>query len=558
MATKKYDDLTRDEMVRLLEARDRRDATRFGLVWEANEIERDKALNSDFVAMDLDEKLSCGLGAGKDGPWKNLIIEGDNFDALRYLKMTFAGRVKCIYIDPPYNTGNKDFVYNDHYVDKEDLWRHSTWCEFIHQRLVLAKELLSENGVIFVSIDDNEIHTLGMLMQRVFGESNFIANIVWQKRTSPDARIDLGPAHDYVVVFARAKQQVQFGTMSLSDKQKAAYKNPDNDPRGPWVSSDFTAQGYRPNQMYKIKTPGGAIYEPPAGVCWKNVEPTFLQLVKDKRIWFGKDGKAMPRRKTFLSETEGIKSWTWWPNTEVGHNQEAKKEMLDVLPESADEAFSTPKPVRLVQRIVEMTTSGGDIVLDFFAGSGTTAHAVHKLNKEDGGSRRVILVSSTEATEDEPKKNLCRDVCAERVRRVIKGYGKGDSKVEGLGGDFAYLRTRRIPIGELTEIEHDQVWTALQLTHCPTVGSFDDKAPFMTAETEEEGGTLFYVPSLKAANTRALVKAVKDARSAVLYTWQPDLARLRLKNANNVQIEAVPQVLARRFGVRGLWGGGGI
>jgi adenine-specific DNA-methyltransferase len=173
MAKKKYDDLSHDELVRLLESRDRRDATRFGLVWEANEIERDRALNNDFVALDLDKSLCAGAG-----PWRNLIIEGDNFDALRYLRMTFAGRVKCIYIDPPYNTGNKDFVYNDRFVDKEDLWRHSKWCEFMFQRLTLAKDLLRQDGVIFVSIDDNELHHLALLMNRVFGENNFVANVI--------------------------------------------------------------------------------------------------------------------------------------------------------------------------------------------------------------------------------------------------------------------------------------------------------------------------------------------------------------------------------------------
>ncbi len=175
----RYDDLTHEELVRLLEARDRRDATRFGLVWEANEIERDKALNGDFVALDLDEKLSCG-----EAPYKNLIIEGDNFDALRHLRMCYAGKVKCIYIDPPYNTGNKDFVYNDRFVDKEDGWRHSKWCEFMFQRLTLAKDLLTQDGVIFVSIDDNEVATLRLLMDRIFGAGNFVANCIWQKRYS--------------------------------------------------------------------------------------------------------------------------------------------------------------------------------------------------------------------------------------------------------------------------------------------------------------------------------------------------------------------------------------
>ncbi len=176
-AASRYDHLSKDELLRLLAARDRRDATRFGLVWEANEIDRDEAINSDFVALDLVPEQSVGAE-----PWRNLIIEGDNFDALRALRMTHAGRVKCIYIDPPYNTGNRDFVYNDRFVDVNDSWRHSTWCEFMYQRLLLAKDLLRQDGVIFVSIDDNEIFALGMLMKRVFSEANFIANVIWQKR----------------------------------------------------------------------------------------------------------------------------------------------------------------------------------------------------------------------------------------------------------------------------------------------------------------------------------------------------------------------------------------
>ena len=188
-----YAHLSQPDLVRLLEARDRRDATRHGLVWEADEIERDHALNSDFVALDLDHALSVGAA-----PWENLIIEGDNFDALRHLRMCYAGRVKCIYIDPPYNTGNRDFVYNDRFMDANDAWRHSTWCEFMYQRLTLAKDLLRQDGVIFVSIDDNEVYALGLLMQRIFGERNFVANIVWQSRQSKQNDTDISVNHEYI------------------------------------------------------------------------------------------------------------------------------------------------------------------------------------------------------------------------------------------------------------------------------------------------------------------------------------------------------------------------
>ncbi len=539
MAERHYEDLTREELIRLLEARDRRDATRFGLVWEANEIERDKALNSDFVALDLVPELCVGKT-----PWQNLVIEGDNFDALRALRLAYSGRVRLIYIDPPYNTGQNDFVYNDRFVDKNDLWRHSKWIEFMHQRLVLARDLLTPDGAIFVSIDDNEVHTLGLLMKRIFGETNFVANIIWQKRTSPDARIDLGPAHDYIVVFAQQKDVLSLKKLTHTAKQLKSYKNPDNDPRGPWVSSDYSAQGHRPNQMYTITTPTGVRHKPPAGMCWKNVEEVFLKLVADKRIWFGKDGNGVPRRKTFLSESEGISSWTWWPHGEVGHNQEAKKEIMEILGGSVpDEIFSTPKPVRLIERILQIGSGPEDLILDFFAGSGTTAHAVLKQNAADGGHRRFILVSNTEATEAEPDKNLCRDVCARRVRKAIEGYGE----TPGLGGDFAYLRARRLARGRLTKLSHEQVWTLLQLIHGETLAPFEEKRWQWAGDAER---ALLYLPSFRPADAAMLRKKAGESAAVILYSWQSELVRQHL-SAEHVQFEHLPEALSRRFGLKG-------
>ena len=531
----RYGELSRNELVALLEQRDRRDATRFGLVWEARAADRDAALNDDFIALDLDAERSCGAA-----PWRNLIVEGDNYDALRHLRMAFAGRVKCIYIDPPYNTGNRDFVYNDRFVDREDAWRHSKWCDFMFRRLQLAKRLLAPDGAIFVSIDDNEIFTLGMLMNRVFGESNFVASVIWQKRTSPDARIDLGPAHDYILVWSKSKSDVTFNRLKLTEEQRAKYKNPDNDPRGPWASTDYSAQGFRPNQMYEIRTPSGRVVTPPPGNCWKNTEDVFLSLVSDNRIWFGKDGKGVPRRKTFLSETEGIRSWTWWPNTEVGHNQEAKKEIISILGTDDDAVFSTPKPVRLLERIIQLSTGPDDIVLDFFAGSGTTAHAVHKMNAADGGQRRCILVSSTEATADEPEKNLCRDVCAKRVRRVIEGF----NGTPGLGGDFAYLRCRRVPPGRLLRLHHEAVWTALQLIHCDRLTPYDADAPYQFAE--KDGQALVYVPRFRSANAELLRQRLDSFASAAVFSWQPDALRQQVPGSH-VQHESAAEYLSRKF-----------
>jgi len=246
---------------------------------------------------------------------------------------------------------------------------------------------------------------------------------------------------------------------------------------------------------------------------------------------------------------EGRVPQTLWSFEEVGHTQDAKKELLDVLrfPDSAS-VFSTPKPLRLIDRIVRMSTCPGDIILDFFAGSGTTGQAVLKLNAEGKGNRRFILVSNSEATVDEPNKNLCRDICAQRVRNVIGGYeSREGDQVEGLGGDFAYLTCRRIPPGRLTEIDHAQVWTALQLIHCETVASYEN-SPCLHAGDEEQ--TLIYVPSFRREYLSAIRKAVRSSRAVILYSWQPELLRQHIR-ADYVQFEHIPESLARRFGLKG-------
>jgi len=534
----KYDHLSKDELVRLLAARDRRDATRFGLVWEANEIDRDKAVNSDFVALDLVPDQSVGAA-----PWRNLIIEGDNFDALRYLRMTHAGRVKCIYIDPPYNTGNRDFVYNDRFVDINDTWRHSMWCEFMYQRLLLAKDLMTQDGAIFVSIDDNEQFTLGMLMNKVFGPNAFVANCIWQKRYSRENRGSIGDAHEYVLIYAPHPElfQEKCGRIPLSEEQAKIYKNPNNDPRGRWRAIPMTAQGYRPNQMYEIVTPTGAVHRPPEGRCWSLTEAPFLKLKAEGRIWFGKDGKSQPGIIRYLSEVDGVVPWTWWPHEEVGHTDEARKEIREWL--DTQTAFQTPKPVRLIERILQIGCGPNDLVVDFFAGSGTTAHAVLKLNAEDNGTRRFIMVSSTEATTDEPDKNLCRDVCAKRVRRVIEGYGE----TPGLGGGFAYLRACRVSAGRLVEIEHSQVWTALQMIHRETIEPYA-KADFLTAGDDDSA--LIYVPRFTPKMVPSLRKAVQASAAVALYSWQPETLQQHIR-ARHVQHEAIPENLARRFGMKG-------
>lgn len=397
--TTKYDHLDRQTLIGLLQ---RRDAERqLGLVWERDELEADQALNEDFVALSLDAGLSHG-----EAPWDNLIIEGDNYDALRALRMTHKGAIRCIYIDPPYNTGNKDFVYNDRFVDKTHRFRHSLWLEFMYRRLQLAKELLADDGVIFVSIDDNEVFRLGMLMDRVFGEDNFIANVIWQKVYSPkNTAQHFSDDHEYILTYSRKKEDWVPNPISRSASQDSAYKNRDNDPRGVWKAGDMSARNFYSEGNYSITTPSGKrIDGPPSGRYWVVSEKKFKEMDADQRIWWGKKGSNVPAIKRFLFEVkQGVVPQTLWAYDEVGHTQDAKKQLLEVLQfASSGDVFSTPKPVQLMERILRIASKPGDTVLDFFAGSGTFAQAVAKLNAEDGGNRKFILVSSTEATEDAP------------------------------------------------------------------------------------------------------------------------------------------------------------
>lgn len=374
---------------------------------------------------------------------QNLYIEGDNLEVLKLLQTAYYRKVKMIYIDPPYNTGN-DFVYADDFADPmarykevtqqttksnpETMGRfHTNWLNMMYPRLRLAANLLRDDGVIFISIDDGEVSNLRKICDEVFGEENFIAQIIWQKRTSPDARKVLSNGHEYIIVYAKSMNNVDevLRLLPTSEIDSNVFKNPDNDPRGPWVSSDFTAPGYRPNQMYEIITPNGKRMTPPEGRCWKNTEDVYLQYLSENRLWFGTDGNGVPREKTYLSERSGKSIWTWWPNSEVGHTQEATQEVMALFDKT--KSFDFPKPVRLIRRIVQMSTQAysNDIILDFFSGSATTAHAVMKLNAEDGGNRRFILVQLPEVCD--PKSdaynagycNIC-EIGKERIRRAGK------------------------------------------------------------------------------------------------------------------------------------------
>jgi len=385
------------------------------LHWLSREEDLRTAGRAPYRLLQPVPELSAGVGdAG------NMLIQGDNLEALKALLPFYAGRVKCIYIDPPYNTRSAF----EHYDDNLE---HTQWLAMMWPRLELLRDLLAEDGSIWVSIDDNEGHYLKVIMDEVFGRRNFVVNVVWQKRIGPDNRIPLGDAHDHIMVYGRERDKFRNSTnrIPISDKQRAQFKNPDNDPRGPWTSSsNFSAQGYRPNQMYEVTTPGGTVYRPPPGRCWVTIEPEFLRLKAEGRMWFGSNGNGMPRKKTYLNEHEGRMSWSWWPNDDVGNTQESKKEVIALF---GEDLFDTPKPERLIERILHIATNPGDLVLDSFLGSGTTAAVAHKMG------RRYIGIEMGEHAVTH---------CAPRLNKVIDGEQGGISEAVGWkgGGGFRFYR----------------------------------------------------------------------------------------------------------------------
>lgn len=545
-----YDHYSKEELLRLLRERDRK--PKFGLVWERNEIEHDKSLNDDFVALDLDPSLSCG-----DVPYNNLIIEGDNYDALRYLRMTHAGQVKCIYIDPPYNTGNRDFIYNDRFVDKEDAYRHSKWLEFMYRRLVLAKDLLTQDGVIFVSIDDNEGFHLGMLLEQIFGKQNFVGCFVWRKVDSPNNNnVAIAPDHEFVLCYALNKGSISLGSMHAPSivnaygqtnelgqryRDRLLKKNGSN-----------SLRRNRPTMFFPVVAPDGSqvfpIHETGEEACWSMGTEGVARhisagtLVWKRRVKLGQEVWE-PYTREYAPDDPVRPYPTIW--NDLPTMRQAKAMLKDIF--GTADLFSTPKPIELIERMLRMVIDKNAIVLDFFAGSGTTAHAVMKLNAEDGGNRRFILASSTEATNEEPTKNLCRDVCAERVRRVAQGYKNNNGEaVEGLGGSFAYLRTKRIRVSRVfNDIQHEQVWRALQLIHRAPLTGYDKKALVQLAGNADD--RLMYVPKLSDEVLKEVVRIAELGGRLVVYSWQPGQIRQRV-DASNVAFERIPEFMVSRFG----------
>lgn len=553
----KYDQLDRDTLVRLLE---RRDAERqLGLVWERDELETDNAVNDDYVALDLDPQLSHG-----EGPWPNLVIEGDNYDALRALRATHKGRIRCIYIDPPYNTGNRDFVYNDRFVDRTHRFRHSLWLEFMYKRLVLARELLADDGVIFVSIDDNEVFRLGMLMEQVFGGRNFVGMCTWErKRKGSHLSRKLTKKTEYVLIASRCGEEIElFGEKSGEDEDQPLIKKTNQISRLVFPANSITAK--LQDGTYAAGTYGvgaSAVRLLNDATCNNGVisnqtefEGRFIWQQSNLDAEYKSGAKFIVKTEKFSiralkgKENQGFKALSSLITKDIGTNESASDELAELMGVSVENIpIDYPKPSSLILLLLRscLHNRPDAVALDFFAGSGTTAHAVAKLNAEDGGNRRFILVSNTEANEEQPDKNLCRDVCAERVRRVMTGYtnAKGE-KVDGLGGTFAYLRTRRVPRHRLNQkLAHGEIWNALELTHGQELSGWGG-AGFAARFIGQDA--LAYLADFSTASVDALLSFVREhpAARTTVYSWSPDRAR---DLAPEAQHQPIPQFLRDRF-----------
>lgn len=363
-----------------------------------------------------DEEQNNGEGRNS----KNLFFTGDNLEVLRHLQSAYANKVDVIYIDPPYNTGQDDFAYPDNFeytddqlenmfgLDENQLARlksiqgkssHSAWLTFMYPRLQLSKHLLKQDGVIFISIDDNEDGNLKEICDEIFGESNFLAQVVWERAYAPiNLKKNFSPSHDYMLVYGRDANIIETNGISRSDESDSRYNNPDNDPRGPWSSSDISVGPAIQENIYPVTTPSGRVVEPPAGRSWRLSQKAFRERLADNRIWFGADGNGVPRMKRFKSELRktGITPMTIWKYQEVGHSQEATQYLQSLM--GGKKYFAYPKPVKLIQRAIQLYSNENSVIMDFFAGSATTAEAVMQQNIEDGGNRKFIMVQLPEKT----------------------------------------------------------------------------------------------------------------------------------------------------------------
>ena len=405
---------------------------KYGLVWEEHEEEVDVKMKTHIpVFTEVKEKEIVGNSESDEF---NFLLEGDNLHSLRLLEKTHKGKIDVIYIDPPYNTGHKDFIYDDAFVDRQDGYSHSKWISFMEKRLKIAHSLLKSSGTIFISIDDNEYANLKLLCDEIFGEENMISDIIWNSRksVSNDAVVSLN--HNYTLVYTRNINEFnKVKHLFKLPNNENGFANPDDDPRGPWKADPFDAPAIRPNLTYEIINPNtGEKFLPPNGRHWRTEKNKYFELLADNRIVFGKTGKSKPQQKRFLYEAKekGATPKSLWDD--CGTATDGTKELQDIF---GSKAFDTPKPTGLIKKIIDLAGDKDSLILDFFAGSGTTAQSVLEKNKEDGGSRRFILCTNNDG-------NICSEVTYPRICTVITGKRQDGSKYsDGIATNMKYYKT---------------------------------------------------------------------------------------------------------------------
>ena len=496
----------------------------------------------------LEQKYTFGEGTDD-----NKIIHGDNLEALKALLPEYEGRIKCIYIDPPYNTGNENWVYNDNVnspkirkwlgqvvgKEAEDLTRHDKWLCMMYPRLKLLQKLLSDDGAIFISIDDNEQANLKLICDEIFGAGNFVNNVIWEKKYSPqnDAKY-FSDNHDFILVYAKNKDLWRPGLLPRTEEMNSRYKNPDNDPRGPWKSSDCSVKTYSSTYDFPITTPTGRVVNPPQGRCWRFSKEIYERMLSENRIWFGPSGNNVPSIKRFLSEVkQGTTSMTIWKYEEVGHNQEAKQQMKDIF---YDEKFpfDTPKPSMLIEKVLHLGALESSIILDSFAGSGTTAHAVLNLNKQDGGNRKFILVEMEDYAEN---------ITAERVRRVIKGYGT----TEGTGGSFSFYELGETlfnddgNLNEAVGAEKIREYIWYSETRASMAMSPQNNNPYLLGNYNDTAYYFYYEPEEITTLSHDTLNIISEkAETYVVYADQCVIDKEWL-SAHNIIFKKIPRDISR-------------
>ncbi|MDD9801786.1 MAG: site-specific DNA-methyltransferase [Deltaproteobacteria bacterium] len=497
----------------------------------------------------------------------NLIVHGDNLHALKALMPRYAGRVNCIYIDPPYNTGEEGWCYNDNVnselmqrwlqengaVDGEDEERHEKWLCMMWPRLQLLRELLTEDGVIFISIDDHEQHRLRMMMDDVFGEDSFLATFIWHHRKSSQNDIDVSLSHNYILCYSKDSEEFRFKREEIDE---SGFSNPDNDPRGTWKADPMDAPGVRENLSYPItNSKTGKVYFPPAGRHWRFSQDKYEEALADNRIVFGKRGTTKPQYKRFLFEAKeaGKNVFTIWSDVETA--TDATRQINQIFGEK--NKFKTPKPVSLVKRILNISTGKNAIILDSFAGSGTTAHAVLELNKEDGGNRKFILVECEDYADE---------ITAERVRRVINGVpnAKNGALKAGLGGTFAFCKLgRELDIEKILTGEDLPDYDALarHVSYTATgaaLESIESGADHFFGENATHRMHMIYRPDVdflcsnESAITRELAQRIgaaakKAGKTALVFAPWKFISQKELTQ-NGVTFCQLPYAIHRMFG----------